>query len=119
MDEIIVKAIEKVQSGWTQGTYEHNGRYCGIGAIASVVAKENNVSLGTVLHGVRDFWDEVTARSKVMAEVAAEQYGERMTGSMTQDGSPHFPEFNDHEDTNKDDVIAIMEKAAVRYAEKI
>jgi hypothetical protein len=116
MDNVIGKAAKNVKGHWFQEAYyDGDGNFCGVGHLAKAYAEEHGLDVSEVFGGT--FWGEILEIKKVMDKVAGEQYPERAL-----DGDsivPHFPFFNDHPDTTEDEVIAVMEKAAVRWEERI
>lgn len=100
-------ALGRIRAGWCKGHLtDDDGRVCLTAAIG----------LGI---GCTDAAIYSTARwsppGRVVMGVIAEQYPERLVGyigahdHVWTKGS--LPGFNDHRDTTKDDVIAVLEKA--------
>jgi hypothetical protein len=103
----IKMAADNLKGHWHKGSSaDGTCHYCGIGHLDNALAQLN------INSGVSDLYNLLT-------EVAREQYPER-----TLEGDYHmkmyggtFPDFNDHPATTEDEVIAVMEKAAVRLEE--
>jgi hypothetical protein len=88
-----------------------HGNYCGIGHVQQVLQNEYERDLS--------FWnpdDEIYIlfgkTKEVMSRVAVELFPDRVF-------SDEFSEFNDHDDTTEEDVVSVMEKAAVRFDELV
>lgn len=106
--EVIRKAAEVVQTGGLcKGRYHTaKGEHCTVGALQAVTDSFS----GTL----------VTDAQEVVADVIFEQFPERVAvlGASGRDytfGVVTF--FNDHEDTTKDDVVMVLEKAALKAEE--
>lgn len=105
--EVIRKAAEVVQTGGLcKGRYHTaKGEHCTVGALQAVTDSFS----GTL----------VTDAQEVVAGVIFEQFPERVavlgaSGDFTF-GVVTF--FNDHEDTTKEDVVMVLEKAAMKAEE--
>ncbi len=95
--------------GWTKDTFTDGaGRHCLQGALYEA-------------HGIRALGDEQVGRPvsgelasdvRLVNEVIRDQFPERA-------GGVGASRFNDHPDTTVDDVIRVMEKAAVRKDEQV
>lgn len=107
---VIREALPKVPGHWHQGSLnDGRGNFCGIGHVRQVM--ENN---GIEIDNTSGLFFKI---SKIMNEVAGEQYPERAVYNLSDMYS--FANFNDHPDTTEDEVVAVMEKAAVRFDEII
>lgn len=100
----IREAIKTLPGNWIKGTMSDNdGNHCGLGHLACAL---------------RDYEDKfrplrINIRGialSAMHTVACEQYPER---------GENFVDFNDHPSTTEAEVIAVMEKAAVRFDEQV
>jgi hypothetical protein len=102
---IVREAARRLPGHWYQGDVsDHKDNYCGIGHVFEA-SKE--------VLGVIDM-DAVGVALRAMDAVAVEQYPERVKAVMRD-----FASFNDHPDTTEAEVIAVMEKAAVRLDEQV
>jgi hypothetical protein len=106
----IRQAIEVLaHAGWTKGTFtDEGGRHCLQGALyeAHQVQAPQKDDVGTPL--CRPLADDV----RLVNSVIEEQYPERF-------GAVGVSRFNDHPETTLDDVIRVLEKAAVRQEEQV
>ena len=85
------------ERGWCKGRLESSdGRRCLVGAAAA----------GVVGHQID--WMEVLGNIRAVAQ---EQFPERRAVGVV--------DFNDHPDTTLEDVIAVLEKAAIRRSEAV
>jgi hypothetical protein len=101
---VIREAAKRLPGHWYQGWFsDGDGNHCGLGHISEVAA-EQNIVWGNTL--------------EVLNAVAREQYPERVVRSATYPNAA-FSEFNDHADTTEEEVVAVMEKAAVRLDETL
>lgn len=117
MDNPIRKAAENLKGNWYKGYYfnsRNHSKMCGIGHLQSAIFdKPLDLATNEALNdGER--WNLYGEAYEIVNNTAGEQYPDRMKHSTF-----NFPNFNDHEDTTEDEVIAVLEKAAVRYDEKI
>ena len=101
---------------WTQKKFSTPGgtRHCLLGAMYGIDATNNGV----------DEWDVDFAAPevRVLAEVIAEQYPERMCYGfcdVEDDASLIVVSFNDHRDTSFADVDRVLDKAVVKSQELI
>ena len=107
------EVITRLPGHWYKGGYgDGKGNYCGVGHLS-----EYGYNVGSSQ-------EEMNEAFKLMNEVAFEQYPERATyvinfGSDVQEVAKSFANFNDHPDTTEEEVIAVMEKAAVRFEERL
>ena len=100
---VIREAAHRLPGNWHQGSiYGGHDNYCGLGWVDKV-AKEQGV-------------DETWSLWTLMGEVAREQFPERINPFADEVA---FAQFNDHRATTEDEVVAVMEKAAVRLDEVI
>jgi len=99
----IRKALERLPGRWYKGGLgDGAGNWCGIGHLQEVAPFRNAHDYG----------------QQQMDKVAEEQYPDRL-GSKDGAGFQLVPfaAFNDHPDTTEDEVIAVMEKAAILWDE--
>lgn len=97
------------RGGWTKDTFaDEAGRHCLQGALfeAHGWSPLSRRGTGRALAG------ELAADVRLVNEVIAAQFPERF-------GGVGASRFNDHPDTVLDDVVAVMEKAAVRKEERL
>lgn len=110
----IREAAKNLPGHWHKGDYtDGQGNYCGIGH----VLKASGLTDEQIEMGDGDF---VEARLDVLNKVAGEQFPDRaftMPSAGIVVENPYFAYFNDHPDTTEDEVLAVMEKAAVVYEE--
>lgn len=95
------------RSGWTQGRFtDESGRHCLQGALyeAHGCMPRRPGRLGHTLAG------ELAADVRLLNETIAAEYPERM-------GAVGISRFNDHPETTIEDVVRVLEKAAVRRDE--
>jgi hypothetical protein len=100
---VIERAARNLPGRWHKGSLtDNNDNWCGIG---HVLVEAESV-------------DEATEARKFMDAVASEQFPER---AVVLEGGVKgtFAMFNDHSDTTEDEVVAVMEKAAVLLDEQI
>lgn len=103
MTNPIREAVENLSGHWHQGGYnsEDGNNSCALGHLRSVMGFHENY----------DNFDYTEWRKCIGIL-------NRTSGAMFPDRtSQNIVIFNDHPDTTEDDVIAVMEKAAVRYDE--
>lgn len=98
--EFIDQSRDEVYKGWAQGSYrDHLGNVCILGAMDRVALR--NISEGGV---------NAHALAKVeICHTAAEMFPDLFNGRI--------PGFNDNAATTKDDVLALLDKTAMRLAE--
>lgn len=103
---IIERALQTLPGNWIQGDLHNDNGACGLGHLH--------------LNATRPWHDEVTAGAQTMDIIANEQYPDRVSDYLRVDADLcKFARFNDHPDTTEADVIAVMEKAAVRLNEMV
>lgn len=125
----ISQAAQNLKGNWHKGGYNGpNNSHCGLGHVGLVLCGKDitsRFSLFTLTNEVINpdeslNVNEYTGMWKTMTEVANEQYPERTRDPYgVTSGDPSFASFNDHPSTTEDDVIAVMEKAAVRWDERV
>ena len=95
-------AIEVLAArGWTKGAFaDDSGRHCLQGALYESHGCQPAAAL------TRELRDDV----RVVNEVIEAEYPDRY-------GAVGISRFNDHEDTTLDDVVRVLEKAALRRDE--
>lgn len=91
------------QKGHVKGSYQTNKGFCAVGALNFV-----GVGQETVLSYLA---------TDVVADVIREQYPDRLN-LPCRSGFAAIVRFNDHEDTTQDEVVAVLEKAAVKLDER-
>jgi len=102
----IRKALEALPGHWfNDGIEDGKGNYCGLGHLGLVVSEYKDPYA---------FWEHFEF-VEVMNEVALAQYPERISSDM----SLPFAAFNDHPETTEAEVVAVMEKAAVQWDERV
>ncbi len=97
------------RSGWTKNAFtDESGRHCLQGALyeAHGICAVDGGQVGRPVDG------ELAGDVGLVNEVIREQFPERF-------GGVGASRFNDHPHTTVDDVIAVMEKAAVRKDEQV
>ena len=102
----IREALKNLPGHWYQGDMENEDgtACCGLGWLARAESNYNLSIMEKIDSG--DFMDKV----------AFEQYPDR---AVDPEGDlRYFAAFNDHPDTTEDEVIAVMEKAAIRWDER-
>lgn len=99
----IREAAKRLPGAWYQGEMSSpdGTKCCGLGHVGNVLGSSYS-------NEFLDAWS-------IMDKVAEEQYPDRVFNSDL----AMFPAFNDHPDTTEDEVVAVMEKAAVRWDEQI
>ena len=111
MTNPIRNAMNRLPGNWHKGSYtDEEGNFCGWGHIAYHMSDERWT----------DGLDEMfrTDIPKITSRIAAEQFPERQSDYALETNQPHFPSFNDHEDTTEEDVLLVLEKAAIEWEEK-
>lgn len=110
MTNTIREAIRVLsRTGWTKDTFtDESGRHCLQGALyeAHGICAVDDRQVGRPVTG------ELAGDLRLVNEVIREQFPERT-------GGVGASQFNDHRHTTVDDVIAVMEKAAVRKDERV
>jgi hypothetical protein len=102
----IREAAARVPGHWHQGSYRDNeGNACGLGHLFDVL-EESNIDMG------RWYEEPETSPAMMMQRAAYELFPERFEYA-----EQSFAGFNDHKDTTESEVVAVMEKAAVRFDE--
>ena len=99
----IREAIKTLPGRWTKGSMHGDEGSCGLGHVMNQVRKMDDVRVYSKIRNL-------------MSEVAEEQFPERV---RARDGRCAFAQFNDHKDTTEGEVIAVMEKSAVRFDERV
>ena len=103
-------AIELLaRRGWTRGRFsDEAGQHCLQGALYEAHGRCPNRPghLGRTIRG------ELAADIRLVNEIIAAEYPDRM-------GAVGVSRFNDHPETTIDDVVRVLEKAAVRRDEAI
>jgi len=95
--------------GWAKGAFtDSGGRHCLQGALyeAHAVVPTNAADIALPLPA------DLAADVALVNDVIAEQYPERF-------GAVGVSRFNDHDETTVDDVLRVLEKAAVRRDEQL
>jgi hypothetical protein len=97
------EAAKIIEQGWTKGEYaDELGNVCAVGALRK--ALNNPQRLDSPL------WDTYRESITIMSQV---------TGEMTNGLTDNPVQFNDMESTTKQDIVALFEKSAVRWDERI
>ena len=91
--------------GHVKGSYQTDKGFCAVGALNFVGVREI-VSSGQQSHD-----------GDVVADVIREQYPDRVN-LPCRTGFAAIVRFNDHEDTTQDEVVAVLEKAAIKLDER-
>ena len=108
MTDRIRAAIEVLaRTGWTKQAFtDEDGRHCLQGALyeAHGLVPRCDDQPGVALR------DDLAADVRAVNEVIQEQYPDRF-------GAVGISRFNDHQETTVDDVVRVLEKAAVRNDE--
>jgi hypothetical protein len=97
------------RAGWTKDTFtDEAGRHCLQGALYEVhdVRPFDDRNLGRPVAG------DLAADVKLVNQVIREQFPERT-------GGVGISRFNDHPDTSVEEVVLVLEKAAVRRDEQV
>lgn len=103
------KAIENLPGHWYKGgLMDGDGNFCGLGHVSNALAEETSQNARYV--------DMVY---KMMSEVAKEMYPDRINAYVDEAGMCAFPSFNDHNDTTESDVLAVLEKVAIKLDERV
>ncbi len=119
----IREALNALPGHWQKGSLNDNkGNHCGLGHMHNALGGSDGY-LPMVFDDSapeyklsRDLRIEAERLRGIMDEVAVEQYPDRV-GLSPLAYSSKFAEFNDHPDTTEDEVVAVMEKAAIRLDE--
>jgi hypothetical protein len=115
MDNLISKAIEHVRGNWGRHEYVNDqGQYCGMGALGKAMGLTDEQVYDSEMD--KSPFSEWRVQGEIMSRVAEEQFPERITTKGT---GISFPVFNDHPSTTEDDVILVMEKAAIKFEETV
>lgn len=109
----ISEAVAGLPGRWFKGNiYDANKEnFCGLGHLWNV-----HGLLGKSVIVAQS--PEILGQADLMDEVAIEQYPDRIP-FRNEEADRAFAQFNDHPATTEDEVIAVMEKAAVRWDEKV
>jgi hypothetical protein len=111
------KAIEVLaERGWNQGgLVGAGGRVCALGALSIACYGNPHLDTEGMTHSARTSAHQAMGEAWLQAaDVVKEQFPERVVGVGT---DLPLARFNDHPDTTLDDVILVLEKAAVRAEE--
>lgn len=99
----IRKALENLPGRWHKGSLtDRRGNYCGIGHVLCAAQQL----------GITD----TNPLGDLLNEVAHEQFPDRTQRAPWSNG-PTFADFNDCGDTTEEEVIMVMEKAAIKWEE--
>lgn len=110
----IAKAAENLKGNWHQGSYIDmfdKRNMCGIGHVAVASGKYDAVGLNFNGISITDD-NEVTKAVKILGEIVLEQFPDRVFYE-------NFVGFNDHSATTEDEVVMVLEKAAVKFDEMV
>jgi len=106
MNEIAV-AAQNLPGHWYKGRLsDGQGNFCGVGHLSNAFGDMSQTYDSTA-------FIRYCKMHKLLGKVAREQFPERLDEDQT------FPRFNDHPDTTEDEVVAVMEKAAIRWDEQV
>lgn len=111
-------AVEKVKRGWTAGAFykrEYN-QYCAVGALRSAAGipdealteEEDELDLPSSYGPARD----------ALANVIEEQYPDWFAINGGSNSFNLITSFNDEDNRTQEEVIAVMEKAAIKLEEQ-
>lgn len=105
MTNLLRKAAEALPGKWYKGYYtDGNENYCAVGHMYRAAgASEDLTDMLDVIDKVSPQW----------------MFAEKVLNEFTNGEFDSLPRFNDHIDTNEEDVVAFLEKAAVRWDEKV
>lgn len=108
----IREAVSRLPGNWYKGYFFDPNRenFCGIGMTCEVLSQEYGTHVWDHEKPFAYFVEQEKA-ILILNRMAGEQYPDRT------DGRENFPKFNDHEDTTEEEVVAVMEKAAVKWDE--
>jgi hypothetical protein len=109
----ISEAAKNLPGRWHKGDLHSGENSCGLGHLINAVVGEEHADWQD-LHLKRAV-EEFNKANSMMVKVAVEQYPDRTIGVGAYPQS--FASFNDHPDTTESDVVAVMEKAAVKWDE--
>lgn len=109
------QAAQKIRGHYHKGDYaDGKGNYCMLGAMASVRGVQDTILTGDE-EGDILFDHEFNAQENILKEIIEEQFPDRLGLNRF----PGVPTFNDHPDTTEDEVVAVLEKSAVRWDERV
>jgi hypothetical protein len=102
----IREAMKNLPGHWYQGAFgDGRENQCGLGHCLTAIAHLSRTERCTV----EEHRENVDKVFKLMNDVACEQYP-RVVG---------FADFNDNVATSEEDVLRVMEKAAIKWDEQI
>jgi hypothetical protein len=97
MTNVIRMAAERLPGHWCKGAYhDNNGNACIVGHLSDVYNEAN--------------FKEWNKASNLLKETLIE---------FTNGKYEHIPQFNDADETTEADAVAFLEKAAVRFDERV
>jgi hypothetical protein len=99
------EAAKIIEQGWTKGEYaDELGNVCAVGALRKALNNPQHQSIDS------SDWTTYRESITIMSQV---------TGEMTNGLTDNPVQFNDMESTTKQDIVALFEKSAVRWDERI
>lgn len=106
MNNPIREACKRLPGHWYKGGLGDNrGNLCGIGHLREVLFETDQYG---------DYWNETV---NLMNSTAGELFPDR---AVFEPGEyPSFAVFNDHKDTTEEEVLSVMEKAAIKLEEQV
>lgn len=108
----IREAASRLAGHWHKGSSgDGEGNFCGLGHL-------DNVLYSMTANMPTNQWVQQSHEMyTLLTQVAREQFPDRINGYDKFGGT--FPDFNDHPATTEAEVVAVMEKAAVKWDERV
>lgn len=106
MNNVFAQAAKNLPGHWFKGDYgDGAGNFCALGHIANV-------------KGYSDLYDIDVDEAKVFVESETDILN-NLAKEMSNGRYQFIADFNDADETTEDDVVTLLEKAAVRFEENV
>lgn len=111
-------AAENLPGKWHKNDFtDYRGNYCGLGHIMRAHGmKRSDVVNEDYLD--REDAETIKEQMNLAGEVAKELFPDRFEGASLS-WLFGFPTFNDHPDTTEEEAVQVLEKAAIRWEERV
>lgn len=107
---IIREAMKSLPGHWHKGGLtDRNGNYCGLGHIINAFD----------LTGLDITGHTSAVDVYYLLDIKAKEMFPDRLGNENTAASAAFPQVNDHPDTTEEDILAVMEKAAIAWEESV
>lgn len=105
----LAKVVKALPGHWTQGRFNRGDSRCSIGWIYAIG--------GIPGHLPGERLREQCEQVKLLDEIVSEQFPDRVADLQASHNATVA--FNDHPETTEEDVVAVFEKAAVKWDERV